>query len=244
MTSGKSGGEINPEKDTYRMCLVICGERRINEEAEPDWFRDHRETVQTAAKTIGLRDEGDVDALKDIVLACDLALEEHIELQPKKICEKLRRLRSHLAKAQGYLLDLQRASRPECLETQYLSTEMESDGTVLEVESDPYEELAASVARFLERSDGVATGRGKRKSVMHFAVAKLEWFIGHHTSDLSVGDQNELIALLLDPIRRRHGHKSRSPVPDPDEVSGYKHLRTKPGKRKQARSSRSPRRII
>ena len=244
MASGKSGGEINPEKDTYSMCLVWAG-RQIDEGAEPEWFRDHRETVQTAAKTIGLRDKPDVDALMSIVLACDLALEEPIALQPKKIREKLGRLRSHLSKAQGYLLDLEWASRPESLEAQCLSTEKtESDGTLVEFEPDPYQVLAASMARFLERSDGVVTHRGKRKSIMHFAVAKLEWFIAHHSSHLSVGDQNNLIASLLDPIRQRHGHKSRSPVPDPDEVSGYKHLRTKPGKRKQARSTRSPGRKI
>jgi hypothetical protein len=238
MASRKPGGRINPEEDAYNLCLPWAT-HLVDTRAEPEWFQAHREVVQDVAKVIGLSTKSFVDALMTIVLACDLAEGEPVFLQPKEISKKLGRLRSHLRKAHRYLLALERASRPEALKLQLLSAEIDPDGSLSwRGVLDPYQELAGSILLFLERSDGVTPGRGKRPKVMRYAVERLEWFIKRHNADLSVKEREDLIAQLLDPVRERHGQLSRASSAESDDVSGYKHLRLRRGKRQSRPPSR------
>jgi hypothetical protein len=216
---GEQDGKINPERDAYFQAIILA-QSLMGSKQEPVWFKEHREEIQDAAKAIGLSDRLSVYSLMVFVLAYDLAHKIPIVLQPDKICERLKRLRTRMKKDRKDLVELMRASRPSSL--QQGGREIEPDR--IELGPDPYEEMVEAIDRFLQRSDVVNPGRGRRRTITSVVDAHLKNYLVRHKPGLSRGDQQDFIARLLDRVGRLHHRKSRARLADPDDVSAYKHL--------------------
>lgn len=244
----KRGQQMNPELDAYNrgvrdaFHLIVLGTKK-----EPEWFwdPDYQEILRTVAKTIGRTDEPGVQTLMSLVLGCDLALSKPTGLQPKAISEKLKQLRNYLSKAQKCLDVLRDALRPEQLTVESTShSENLQDGSILiAFGSDPYEELAASIACFNDLSDGFTPALGKREQIITIAVCRIEGFAKSKKPQIPHAELADILDQLLGPVRHRHGQKSRADFADTDDVSRFHHLlRRSPQRRvKKGTPSRLPR---
>jgi hypothetical protein len=158
-----------------------------------------------------------------------LALTYHLMLgMPPPPLKEIRRAldaeRSRLQKVLGGVRKLDQYHLP-FLRAKCISSRTLSDGGLeLQFAPDPIEELSHAISKFSTLLTGgvpVAEKSGRRISAHRYVVGRLRIVANRHNPSLSPTQVKDLCHLLLDPIRKYHGHKSRSPTADEDELPRY-----------------------
>ena len=212
--------DFDPVAEGFEYCFAwALG--LIDLRQEPAWFRD---TFGNAEDQKSLSEYG---MPTNTLVALGLAYHLTLGLPPPPIKEVRRALDaewSHLQKVLGGVRKLGQYHlpflRPECL-----SNHRSSDGGLeLQLAPDPIDELSHAIIKFSTLLTGgvlEAEKSGRRISAHRYVVGRLQNVAKRHNPSLTPTQVKDLCHLLLDPIRKYHGHKCGSPTADEDEMPRY-----------------------
>jgi hypothetical protein len=235
MIVGKPAENSNLEPEAVALTdNMVIAHHLIMTGQQPAWFKEHYGDGQDIAKRYALP----ADILLTLALALDLALEPPRPPEFRHIRRKLRALE----KARSVMRELGTpglpALRTKCLEKCELP-----DGSVeFTFEPDPINTAVQAIDSVIERLSIPAGKGGRRKTLWHHAVRRLEKFVQHYNPALTPDGREELCHCVFDEVRKRHGHRSRSPDREEDEMPRYRDLLAR-GKRPRSSQRASDRHV-
>jgi hypothetical protein len=220
----RSNTQFDPVGDLLSFNLVLA-HWTITAGKEPAWFREHFGEGQDIQESYGLPS----DILLALALALDLSLSSTPIAAVTDIRQKLAATQRRLKKARAGMLQLRELVpmtfpplRPE-----YLKVCEFADGSVeYEGEPDPTDVAVEAVDEYLKRLSEIKIPirKGRWPSLLRYAVRRFQQIVERENPSLSHEQLVALCELLFDPVQKRHGRQSRSPVREQDDTPGYSHL--------------------
>jgi hypothetical protein len=129
--------------------------------------------------------------------------------------KRLSSVRDYLDRARRSLLSLRDHDLPP-LQLVRSDRERSDDSIAL---PDPIEEMVNEIDLLMQKS---TVSIGRKKSTVRYAVHHLNHFVNLCNPGLTPGQRDALRQHLFNPVRQRHGHRSRAPNPAPDEMPRYR----------------------
>ena len=222
MAKGTKGKGFDSATDVLDECCVHAHYLLMESGEAPGWFREHFGEGEHIREQSGFASE----PLLVLALALDLALARPPAPDLKIMRRKLDAEVKRQEKARAGLLALRKlpiqALQPSCVEPV-----ARSDGTIEFTVADPLEDALRTQGELFEllRAIDLPKGKGGRRvSLWRCAVRRLVEFIERDNPSLTRARREDLCHDLFDKVRERHGHQSRSPDADPEEMPRYSDL--------------------
>ena len=223
---------FDPEGRTFEYCIVDAT-RLLETSEEPAWFREYLGQGKHLEQRYGLPSR----SLLILALTLHLFLQAKPAPPRKQFRSRLKSERSRFEKAREGLQALRRIPlaplQPVCTER----WPRPDGGIVFESTPDPVEEMVQATDKFLNRLNKCAIPPdpgGRRISRLAYVIGRLQTIIKQHNPSLKLSERVALCAELFDPVRNRHGHRSKSPNADCDEMPRYEDLLGGRGRGKRA----------
>jgi hypothetical protein len=215
-----TGGRIEPALEYFHKCCQVAYET-IDRGKEPAWFRQHFEQGKYIEREYGLPPKTPLI----LALALHLSLKMPTADSLRRFRRKIKDTRLLLTKARARVLALRdfplNAVRPTCLN----QLEVPDGSIEMAFGPDPIDEIVHALDAFTEKLSAIEIRR--RTSSVQCAVRHLDHFVDLRNPSLTPRQREELCRDLFDIVRTRHGHRSRSPDRDHEEMPRYSDLLNK-----------------